>query len=190
MLDCSRGVSTSQIGAEDGDSETESEFRLADSSDDPPHAVKLECEDGPELGEFNEPGVPDTDKAPCPLIDEVVPDAETASYHATLPPSTTADWTLPHYNAYGDVSVAPSGPLPYDHLSVQEVGCLCAEVGCADSAAMVLALAAEDNVSAVRCLPADLSVDRRCEILARLRMLNTYMRCAILCHYSVGVEVV
>ena len=190
MLECSRRAPNIEVKAEDGDgdSEAESDLRLPASSDDPPSAEKSDGEDDSERGDYTPPGVSDVREAPSPLIDDVVPPAEPTLHDGTRPPLIAADPTFPEYESHGDASVGPSRRLSYDNLATQDLGCLCAVVGSDDTASALLALAVEDTMSAVRCLPADLSVQLRCEALGRIRTLNTYMWWVDSCQYFVKVD--
>ena len=116
------------------------------------------------------------------------PYAELTVSDATPAPLPAASPTFSEYQSHDDALVAPSGRLSYDNFQTQDLGCLCAVVGSSDTTAALLALAADDTMSVVRCLPADLCVQLRCEVLGRIRTLNTYMRWVDLCQYFLEVD--
>ena len=176
MLECSRHASSTPVYAEDGDSETESDIRLPDSSDDPLSAVKSEVDDGSEFGDLLVLKMPEGEKAPSPLLAGAIPDAGPAVCDAMLLPPGAAHPALPQHPSSEDVFAVPGGTLQYENLPTQESGCLCDEVGSADNAVALLSLAAEDTVSALRFLPADISIGCQCEILCHIRTFNTYLR--------------
>ena len=111
-------------------------------------------------------------------------------YDPPLPPLSTADSTLFANQSYGTALQSAGESVSYGHDLRQPLVCFCGDVASIHDAAAILALAAEDTISVVRSLPAELPVDRRCEMVGRIRSLNAYLQRVLSYYYSIHIGVV
>lgn len=94
------------------------------------------------------------------------------------PAATVSD--IASYHGYEADSVQSTDGYRSEPVAAQqpEEGCVCAEVATADQAVDMFKAAAHDVVAFLSSVPGNVSVERRCEIVRRVRSLSAQLRCA------------
>ena len=84
--------------------------------------------------------------------------------------------TVAPYEESGDGVGHLDATAPYEEFQLQLETCVCAELTAADDAMVLFNDAGRETVALYATLPGHLPLDRRCELLGRIRALNAYMR--------------